>query len=110
MNAAATIARLGGEQVQIERLLVDGHDSQGRRVAAVPVTFDAVAAVHSVTGRDLARLPEGVRESIAIVVYSSTELRVRDRLVRGGERFEVEHVEPWQFGGFWRAACSRVGG
>jgi len=78
---------------------VDGRWVDG---AAEP-DVDLVASVQPVSGRDLLRLPEGLRTRDTIAVITNGELRTAnetaglqaDRLVVGGEEWEIVALDDW---------------
>lgn len=65
-------------------------------------TFNILATVQPVSGLEMQSLPEGRRESQAVKIYTSTQLRTiedsknPDILLAFGYEFEIATVEPWQ--------------
>lgn len=107
MNFLATMQRLGvAEPIQIERLVSDGYDDNGRRLAGGPVVETVIGTVQPASGRDLRRLPEGLREAGAITLYAPAEIRLNDTVTHAGRRYSVGHVEAWPRGGYWRAIAT----
>ncbi len=59
------------------------------------------AHVQPVSGRELQRLPEGLRDRFTIRVWTDAELRIADQtlpdlLLYNDSRFEVQTSQPWQ--------------
>jgi hypothetical protein len=88
----------------------------GLFVEDAPSTFSIVASVQPTSGKDLARLPEGERSAARITLFTVTELRtasiagktLSDRVAYRGETYEVEHVDAWESGGFYKAIARKV--
>lgn len=95
-----------------------GSSTLGRYTAGATSTFDIVASVQPVTGRDLLAMPEGLRADETRIVYTTTELRAltaasdADVVAIDGEVWGVVQVERWQaFGGtHYRALAARRAG
>lgn len=81
-----------------------------------PTTFDIVASIQPLRGRELADLPEGQRGDELRMIYTVTELRTRsassesDVVTIDGEPWTVIRVERWQsFGAVhYQAYCSHA--
>ncbi len=77
--------------------------------AATDVTIRAVVVPS--TGRDLNRVPEGLRTRVSVRVFSQSELRVGpppDEFVYGGETYQLVHVAPWTQGEFYDAMAVKT--
>jgi hypothetical protein len=94
--------------------LVDGWAVPG--LSAVQ-TFAIVASVQPASGRDVERLPEGLRDRETMALFTATELRVAvpasglpgDRLEVDGFTFEVHAHERWAaLGNFHRYVILKV--
>lgn len=85
--------------------------SNGRLVPApVLPTVTVRASVQPLTGRDLAVLPEGYRESEPIAVFTRYRLQNGDTFQLDGEAFKVMNVERWgAAGNFVRATAAKAG-
>jgi hypothetical protein len=85
------------------------YDANGR-VAFTPGTpFSAPAHVQPASGKDRRNLPEGVRDSAAVAVWSVVELRNGDRFPFDGGVYQVHHVDPWNtIGNYYRCVAARV--
>jgi hypothetical protein len=85
----------------------------GRHQPGGTTTFEVKAAVMPLTGRDLMRLPEGMRTSEALAVYTTTRLQMSgqpDTIAIGDATYEVQEMEDWmQLGGFYRFTVAKVG-
>lgn len=89
--------------------------TNGRASSPVPTTFATKLVVQPVSGRELERLPEGLRERELLSVWSPVELRTGaeehepDTIAIDGATYSVEKVEPWdKLGGYWRAIAAKV--
>lgn len=85
-----------------------GAYTSGVWVAGLPSTFDAVASITPLKGRELARLPEGRRENGAVQAFLIVELRNGDRFTWSSATYEVDVVEDWSTYGYWRVLAARV--
>lgn len=89
----------------------------GRRVAPSTSTFEIVASAQPASGRDLRRLPEGIRTRETMAVFTRTELfqarpeaaQEADRVAIDGASFEVQIVERWAaLGNYFRCVVARI--
>jgi hypothetical protein len=87
----------------------------GRRQPPTTTSFDIRAAVQPATGRQLDRLPEGLRTHEAIAIWTRTELRTEnangepDVISVGGFDYQIDAVNRWQpSGGYFMALATRV--
>lgn len=117
-NLASTIERLGGARVRVTRPGAPTLDGHGRAVDGRESVVTVEACVQPLSGRELLRLPEGLRTRETVAVYSPVELRtanastgaLADQVHHAGGVFEVELVEAWgHLGGYWRAVAARRG-
>lgn len=112
MILAATIARLAQGRFTVTRST--GSYIQGRWVEGNAEAFDITASIQPATPTELQRLPEGDRTKAIVAIWTATELRTAvaggraDRVAYGGATYEVQAVEAWDFGGYWKALASRV--
>jgi hypothetical protein len=87
----------------------------GGRVQAATFSDSAITgSLQPAGGRELQRLPEGLRQREARVFFTPTELRAGssttqpDRLVIDGDEWEVSTVEAWaELGGYYQAIVTR---
>jgi hypothetical protein len=114
---ASTITRLGGGPVTITRPGAPTLDA-GRVVEGRSTVVTTQASVQPVSGRELLRLPEGLRTRELVAVYSPVELRtanatsgaLADQVAYGGATYEVQLVEDWsRLGGYWRGIAAKRG-
>jgi hypothetical protein len=93
-------------------------DGRGRAVEGATSTFPLQGSVQPVTGRDLLRLPEGLRTRELVAIISATELHtanaaagtVADVVAYQGASYEVQSVEDWSLlGGYWRVVAAKEG-
>lgn len=89
----------------------------GRYRPGATSTFAIRASVQPLAGRDLLRLPEGLRTRQTIKVYTATALRTADApdgagadvIAYQGDSYQIETVEPWaEAGGFYKAIAAKV--
>lgn len=88
----------------------------GKAVAGASTTFEIVASIQPVSGREILQFAESERTREMRAVYTETELFTRsstnepDKVSINGETFEVMRVEFWEaFGGVHsRAFVARV--
>ena len=90
--------------------------TDGRLGAPTTSTFTITGCVQPLGGRELQRLPEGLREAELLQIFTPTELRtaapglLADSVAINGGNWEVQSVERWQeLGAYWRAVVSRKG-
>lgn len=100
----------------VTRSSASAYGADGRLDAGTTSTLTVRAVVQPVTGRDLKRLPEGLRTDDVRQVFTATELKTQgagqdpDSIAIGGEDYEVQTVERWaDLGGYWRAIVMRKG-
>lgn len=110
MNAAALISRFQTGTYTVTRRAAATYVA-GRVVAGATSTFTITASIQSASGRDLLRLPEGRRSTDTQVVYTTTELKCgsqananeSDQVTIDGALWEVQHIEAWPTGSYYRA-------
>lgn len=78
-------------------------------------TFSILACAQPLNGRDLMRLPEGMREREAMALWTRTELRGKladndpDSVVIDGDTYEVTTVKRWaNLGNYYRAVVVKT--
>ena len=91
--------------------------ASGRRVAGVTTSFSIVASVQPASGRQMDRLPEGLREREGMTLWTTTDLRTAqvasgieaDLVSIDGSTFEVVAIDRWaSLGNYYRATVTRV--
>lgn len=117
-NLAGTVRRLSGAPTATVTRGAAGTYTAGRLTpGATSTTPLAVVAVQPASGRDLLRLPEGLRTRETIAIWTSDELRTAnettgtpaDVVGYGGASYQVELVEDWAgLGGFRKAIAAKV--
>lgn len=116
MSVSSVITRFATGTYEVTR--PSGAYQAGRWVEGAPELLQVRAVVQPASGRDLQRLPEGQRTRETISIWCLVELRTAtvpagsgaDRVRYGSGVYEVERVEWWQEGGFWKALAQRVEG
>jgi hypothetical protein len=93
-----------------------GVDGDGRALLSAPSTLSISASVQPLSGRDLQRLPEGMRAAERLKLYTTTPLAAigaPDVVTIDGDDYEVEHVERWTgFGAgadYYKIVARKVG-
>jgi len=85
----------------------------GRATLAGSSTFTIQASVQALSGRDLQRLPEGMRVQELRKLYTPTQLQAigaPDVVSIDGSSWEVQTVEDWSgLGNFFKVIVQRVG-
>jgi hypothetical protein len=113
-----TVRRLSTNGYTVARAGAGTYDGHGRFVPGVPLNFTIRASIQPLTGRDLLRLPQGLRTEWYIKIITDTPLRtaiapngnVADVVTYGGNTFEVEKVFDWsESGGFTVAYAKKQG-
>jgi hypothetical protein len=89
--------------------------SQGRAVAATSETLNVAGSLQPVSGLELQRLAEGIRNRETKAFFTTTLLRTAepngheaDVMDIGTAQFEVVQVKPWEFGGYYKVILARV--
>jgi hypothetical protein len=113
MTMSATIARLAQGRFTVMR--PSGSYVAGRWVEGAGSAFEIVASIQPATPKELQRLPEGDRVRDVIAIWTTTELQVAaspaaqaDRVTYAGASYEVQAVERWDLGEYFKALASRV--
>lgn len=91
---------------------IDFTTTPGFPLAGTPTAIPITAVVQPVRNKDLQRLPEGLRTDQLRAVFTETQLQTEpqpDTIVIDGLSWQVESVEPWESGGFWKAIVRKVG-
>ena len=93
------------ERLKVERKSgtqwIDGKLSPGQTSA-----FSIRANVQPLDGRQLLLVPEGDRTKEQYWLYTATEVRLGDQVVRCGVNFQIQQVENW--GSFFMARIMRI--
>lgn len=116
-NLASTITRLSGGTTLTVTRGASGTYTAGRLTPGETTTLTIAANVQPASGRDLLRLPEGLRTRETIAIWTAAELRTADedagtpadRVAYGGATYQVENVEGWGvLGGYRKAIAAKV--
>lgn len=118
MDLSDAIAELATGSYEITRTAAGTwSETTGEYTPGATTTETIDAVVVPASGEQLQRLPEGLRSSSSIAVYTAVALKPAeangapgDRLTWGGQVFEVQVVKPWnEAGGFCEAVAVRIG-
>lgn len=100
----------------VTRYGVASYGSDGRLDAPSSAPLSVPAVVIPLSGRELQRLPEGLRTSELLQVFSSVALKTQgpgqapDSIAIDGDAYQVQHVEPWStLGNYYRAIVAKSG-
>jgi hypothetical protein len=89
------------------------YNSAGDPTSTAATSLTVQAGWQPATGRDLRRVPEGLRTEEGVVLFSVDQLRTAgstyeaDVVTVEGESYQVANVERW--GSYWRAIAVKVG-
>lgn len=115
MNLSGTIKRLKTGSYVVTRRTPQARVN-GVAQSPLDTKINIVANIQPASGRDLQRLPEGMRQSETIVIFCETELhvvksgRLPDLIAYNGKSYEVSSVEPWaDSGNFHECLAVKVG-
>ncbi len=100
----------------VTRSLPGTYGTEGRFIPGTQSFFTISASVQPLEGRDLLRLPDGLRTHELLKVYSPTQLFVQgagqdpDQITLQGVQFQVETSEQWgDDGNYWKMIVKKVG-
>lgn len=83
----------------------------GQPTAAASTTVNITACVQAPSGRDLMRMPEGLREEQTRIVYTGTALQLLpspDTIAIEGADWQLETVEPFGAGAYFKCVVRRL--
>lgn len=113
MNFAPNIAAFLTGTYTVTRRGPTTVGADGIADAATASTFTITASVQPLRGRELQRLPEGLRVAERRKLYTSTSLKVigaPDVVSIDGDDWEVESVENYsQLGNYYKVVVAKVG-
>lgn len=114
MDLSGVISNFGATITGTRRTTA-GYGSDGRLDAPSTSSLSLVAVVEPAGGRDLQRLPEGMRTREVKAVWTATALKSADAtyepdlLTIEGASWEVQNVENWStHGNYYRALVVKV--
>jgi hypothetical protein len=115
MNLADVISSFDTGTYTVTRTATRTYDANGRISSPSTTTFSAEGCMQPLVGRELQRLPEGLRGKELKVFYTATALRTvgtgePDSVTISGSTWEVQTCEPWdELGGYFRVILSKDG-
>lgn len=110
-NMAPVITALSSQAATKLVRGADTFDSNGRLsstayASAVNITVN----IQPTGGKDLMRLPEGLREMEVVTIYSVDSLENADRVVTGGVTYQIEGSANWNpNGNYYKAIARKLG-
>jgi hypothetical protein len=112
VNFAPNVTSFGTGTYTVTRRNASTVDVNGYAVQATASTFTINAAIQMADGRDLQRLPEGMRVTERRKAYTTVRLRVAndpDVISIDGDSWEVEHEERFDLGSYFKYIVGKVG-
>lgn len=116
MDLSGVVLDLASGVYTITRITPGTYGTDGRFVPGTQSTFTIQASVQPLDGRDLLRLPEGLRTHELLKVYSPTQLFVQgagqdpDVITLQATPYQVEVAEQWgDDGNYWKMIVRKVG-
>lgn len=107
-NLSGAVGLLATHTVSVQRFATDTYDANGYAAARTSLIFTARASVQPISGKDLARLPDGTNASGFVSIWSNKNLALRDRVtVPGKGTFEVEHLDEWDTAGAYTKVIAK---
>jgi hypothetical protein len=113
-NLARLVDRFATGTYAVTRASAANTYVDGLVVPAGTTTVQVVGCVQPIPGKELERLPEGLRDAEVKVIWTKDELRcgpgtVPDRISVENSVWQVEKVEKWDtLGRYWRAVIRKV--
>lgn len=109
LNLSGIVLSMATDSATVSRYARQTFDTHGRAYPRLLLsTFPVNLNVQPISGADRKLLPEGVRESEAVSVWSGTTLARNDQLeIESRGTFEVVHVDPWQSAGGYCKVIAR---
>jgi hypothetical protein len=114
-----TLERLCSNSYTVMRLAAGSYDANGRYSVGSSSTFSVNASIQPVSGRDLLRLPEGLRTKQLLAIWTRTPLQTAlapngpppDVLTyTDGLGYQVQTVLDWtENGGYSKYIAQKVG-
>lgn len=114
MNLSRLIDRFATGTYTVTRASAATTYTAGKRVAPATTTTTVVGCVQPIPGKDLERLPEGLRDKEVKYIYTKAELKCGpdtepDKVSVEGSTWQVEKVEKWDtLGAYWRSVIRKV--
>lgn len=115
IDLSETVLDLASGSYAVTRTTPGTYGTDGRFIPGTPTTFNITASVQPLNGRDLLRLPDGLRTSELLRVYSPTRLFVQgagqdpDVITIEGIPHQVETCETWgPDGNYWKMLVRSV--
>ncbi len=95
-DLSGVVALMATDTITVLRFATDTYTTAGIANARSSTSSTVRASVQPITGRDLARMPDGTNASELISVWAPMVFQLRDRItVSGRGSFEVQHVDLW---------------
>ena len=114
MNLSRLIDRFTTGTYTVTRASAATAYTDGIRTAPSTSTLSVVGVVQPIPGKDLERLPEGIRDNEVKYLWTKAELKCGpdtepDRVSVEGSTWQVEQVRKWDtLGAYWRSIIRKV--
>lgn len=114
MNLSRLIDRFTTGTYTVTRTGAATAYTDGIRAAPATTTLSVVGVVQPIPGKDLERLPEGIRDNEVKYLWTKVELKCGpdtepDRVSVEGSTWQVEEVRKWDtLGAYWRAVIRKA--
>jgi len=104
MNLSRLVDRFATGTYVVTRAAAATSYTDGVRAAPSTTTLSVVGAVQPIPGKDLERLPEGIRDSDVRYIWTKVALRCGpdtepDQVAIEGASWQVEEVRDWSLSG-----------
>lgn len=109
-DLSGAVASMSANTATVTRLAADSFDSDGVAVAhSTASTFSIDCSFQPISGKEKILVPEGSRSSETVSIWTTSELRINDRVsVSGRGVFEVYDVSLWpDYGNYYKALARK---
>ena len=116
MDLASVVLSLSSGSYTVTRRGPSAYDSDGIRTSPTTSTLTVMGSLQPMSGRDLQRLPEGMRTREGKAFFTPTALLTAasgqepDTISADGDTWEVSVVDRWaELGNYYRVILLKVG-
>lgn len=109
LNLSGIVQSMATETATVNRYARQTFDSHGRVYPRALLTSLPVSlSVQPVSGKERQLMPEGIRTSEAVSVWSGTTIKINDQLdIPNRGVFEVVHIDSWESAGAYCKVIAR---